>query len=275
MSGYHIDRREGVATLSFDRPAAGNAISPEMVAGLTTFFEAARSDPGVRCIIVRGEGKHFSAGGDLAAFAQAIAFGPEALRAQFDTRLAAAGRLAKAVIDFDRPIVACVRGGVAGAGLLFVLAADLVVADESAFLLFSHQRVGLPPDCGVSWLLPRVVGSREASRLILTAARIEASEALRLGLVSRLVPSADLEPEVDKLAHRLAGAPQAAMRSAKVLLRRSSSTSLADQLDDERAGIVACVGDPDFTEGVQAFMEKRAAVFPSTLLVASAASEGG
>lgn len=262
--GYAITTEGGVATLTFARPNVGNAISPEMTAGLTAFFVGAQADASVRCIVVTGQGKHFSAGGDLAGFARSLELGKAVLQAQFDERLRAVADLARAVLAFDRPIVAVVRGGVAGAGLLFALSADLVMADDTALFLFSHQRMGLSPDGCVSWLLPRIVGPRTAGRLILTAASVKAPEALALGLVTQIVADTELDQEAAKLTRRFAKAPQGAIRLAKSLLRSSATGDLDTQLDAERAAIVESVGHPDFAEGISAFLEKRTAVFPSS-----------
>jgi 2-(1,2-epoxy-1,2-dihydrophenyl)acetyl-CoA isomerase len=264
-AGYVSERAGGVATLTFNRPEVGNAVSAEMVPGLLGFFRGARSDPSVRCIIIKGVGKHFSTGGDLATYGRLLQAGPDALQREFEARLTQVADLVEAVLAFDRPIIAAVKGAVAGAGLMFALAADFVIADESAMFLFSHQKVGLPPDGGVSWLLPRLVGHRTASRLILTAARVMAAEAERIGLVSQLVASDRLEQEAADFAAPFVTAPQAAVKYAKSLLRSSLETDAAQHLRAERAAIVACVGDPDFAEGVTSFLEKRQARFPSTM----------
>ena len=145
--------------------------------------------------------------------------------------------------------------------MLFVLAADIVLADDTASFLFVHGRLGLPPDAAVSWLLPRVVGHRSASHLILTNAIVGAAQGQALGIVTRLVSPEDLRAETMKLARGRAGASQAAIKTAKRLLAGSASKSLPDQLQAEREGVVACVGGVDFAEGVSAFLEKRAAIY--------------
>jgi 2-(1,2-epoxy-1,2-dihydrophenyl)acetyl-CoA isomerase len=129
--------------------------------------------------------------------------------------------------------------------------------------LFSHQRVGLTPDAGVSYLLPRAIGMRQAKRLILTAAKLEAEEAARLGLIHHLVEKDALADEADRLALRFCDAPQQAISRAKRLLNESLASPLGAQLEAETDAITACVADADFAEGVTAFVEKRAARFPS------------
>lgn len=256
---------DGVLRLTFNRPEFGNALPSAALPMLARLFEAAQADPAIRCILIAGKGDVFSAGGDLVGFAHSIEQDVETRQADFAHRLAVVGGLVQAVVAFDRPIIAAIRGAAAGLGLLYPMAADVVIGDESAAFAFAHQRVGLSPDGGLSMLLPQVVGHRTARTLLLTAAKLDAAEALRLGILSRIVPSNDLERESVELARRLAQAPQRAIVAAKRLVSASSSSSLAEQLAAESAAIVACVGDPDFGEGVRAFIEKRRPVFPSAV----------
>jgi 2-(1,2-epoxy-1,2-dihydrophenyl)acetyl-CoA isomerase len=262
---YLVDLADGVLRLTFNRPEFGNALPSAATPMLERLFRAAHSDPAIRCILVEGTGKVFCAGGDLVSFAHSIEQEPEARQADFARRLTLLGGLVQAVLAFDRPVVAAIRGAVAGVGLLYPLAADVAIGDESAAFVFAHQRVGLSPDGGVTTLLPQVVGERMARTLLLTAARLDAVEAHRLGILSRIVPADGLAHESAQLARRFAEAPQRAIVAAKRLVNAASSTSLAEQLAAETAAMVACVGDADFAEGVRAFLEKRRAVFPSAV----------
>lgn len=261
---YLVELNEGVLRLSFNRPQFGNAIPSTAVPQLTALFRAAQADPAVRCILVRGEGRMFSAGGDVAGFAKSIEQDAETRQADFAQRLPRARTLVEAIAAFDRPIVASVRGAAAGAGLFYPLIADYAIGDESAVFVFAHQKIGLSPDAGVTAVLPQVVGTRMARMLLMTAAKVDATEALRLGLLHAVVDADVLEEKAMKMAQRLARAPQRAIILAKTMTNAAPTRNLAQILDEETAGIVACVGDPDFTEGVRAFIEKRPAVFPST-----------
>jgi 2-(1,2-epoxy-1,2-dihydrophenyl)acetyl-CoA isomerase len=261
---YLVELTDGVLRLSFNRPQFGNAIPKTAVPGLTQLFHAAQADPSVRCIWVRGEGKIFSAGGDVAGFAQSIEQDVVTRQADFARRLPLARGLVEAIAAFDRPIVTSVRGAAAGAGLFYPLVADYAIGDDSATFVFAHQKVGLSPDGGVTAVLPQVVGTRMARMLLLTAAKVDAQEALRLGMLHRIVAADALEEEAMKMATRLARAPQLAITRAKKLVNDAPKQSLAQILDAETDGIVACVGNPDFDEGVRAFLEKRSAIFPST-----------
>jgi 2-(1,2-epoxy-1,2-dihydrophenyl)acetyl-CoA isomerase len=258
---FLVDRSNGILTLSFNRPEFGNAIPSVAVPLLIDLFRSVSKDPIVKVIVVRGEGKHFSAGGDVQAFALSLEQSIEDRRADFAPRLDRVAALVEAYLALDIPVIAACRGGVAGAGLMYVLGADYVLADETAAFVFAHQRVGLIPDSGVSYLLPRVVGERRAMQLVLGAVRIDAQEALRIGIVSQIAGADDLENEAQKLAQKLARGPSSVMRSAKRLIRSSASSPLSQHLAMERDSIVTCVGEAAFEEGVRAFVEKRSPDF--------------
>lgn len=263
---YLVELSDGVLRLSFNRPQVGNATPQQAVPQLIALFHTAREDPAVRAILVRGEGRMFSAGGDVAGFSRSLEMEKAARQADFAERLPRLRKLVEAVIAFDKPMISAIRGAVAGAGLLYPLASDVVIGEPDATFVFAHQRIGLSPDGGVTALLPDAVGVRTARRLLLTAAKVDAPEALRLGLLDEIVNEGTLEESTAKLARRLARAPQFAVRAAKRLVTQyAAGTSIGEQLDAETAGIVEAVGDPDFDEGVRAFIEKRAPVFPSTL----------
>lgn len=260
---YLVEVIDGVLRLSFNRPQFGNATTTAAVPTLTKLFQDAQADPSVRCILIRGEGRIFSAGGDVASFGRSLEQDVATRQADFSKRLPALRRLVEAVTAFDRPIVTSVRGAAAGAGLYYPLVADYVIGDDTATFVFAHQKIGLSPDGGVTSVLPQVVGLRMARMLLMTAAKVDADEALRLGILHRIVAADALEDEAMKMARRLARAPQRAIKLAKQLVNNSPGLPLADILDAETDGIVACVGDDDFAEGVRAFLEKRQAAFPS------------
>ena len=262
-SAYRAEIADGILHLTFTRPEAGNAIPTEAVPALKTLIAGINSDPRIRAVLVRGEGRNFSAGGDLKGFERALQLPPEVLRADFERRLAILGELVDAYISLEVPVVAACRGGVAGAGMMYALGADVVLADDTVKFVFAQQRVGLTPDGGISYLLPRIIGTRRASQLVLTGASVDAHEALSLGLISRITPADELDAQAEKQALRLAQSAQGTLRRAKRLLAGSMATPLGQQLALERAAIVESVGDPDFSEGVRAALEKRAAAFPS------------
>ncbi|SMF66014.1 2-(1,2-epoxy-1,2-dihydrophenyl)acetyl-CoA isomerase [Tistlia consotensis] len=261
--GYVTRLEGGILTLAFDRPEVRNPITRSMTTRLRDLFAGARADPAVRCLVIRGEGESFSAGGDVAGFRKSLEQQQPAVREEFRGRLGLAAELALVLQAFDKPMVVRLRGAVAGAAVMFPLSADLVLADDTAQFVFAYVRLGLTPDAGVSWLLPRVVGERRARRLLLTGAAVGADEAAALGLVDRILPPDQLDDAVDEAARRLAAGPQGALLRTKRLVAQASHRELADQLAAETDGIVESVGSDDFREGVAAFLEKRRARFPS------------
>lgn len=254
---YLVDIDDGLLTLTFNRPENGNTIPTAAIPQLAALFQAAQDDLSIRCILIRGKGRMFSAGGDVAGFVQSLDQDVETRRAEYRTRLQRVEPLVAAVVGFDRPIVACVHGPAAGAGLVYTLAADLVLGDANSTFVFAHQKLGLTPDGGLSYLLPRVVGQRVARTLVLTSAKVEADEALRIGLLSRIVPTEQLADEAMKAARRFVQAPIEAVRRAKTMLMRSLNYDVTEQMRIETEAVVACVGTDDFGEGVRAFLEKR------------------
>lgn len=261
---YVVEIGEGLLRLTLNRPEQSNAMTSAMTPMLIDLFEEAQQSANVRALHIRGEGKNFSAGGDVPGFARTLEMSVEDRQEEFRGRIGRLGRLVQAVVNFPGPVLVEMRGAAAGAGLLFTLAADYVIGDESALFVFAHQSLGLCPDGGVSALLPQVVGLRTARSLVLTGARVKSEEALRLGLLSRLVEAEVLEEEAAKQAARFASAPQVAVRSAKRLINGSPGHSLDRQMDAETAAIAECVADDDFAEGVNAFLEKRKPDFRST-----------
>lgn len=255
--GYQLRLEDGVLKIIFNAPEARNPFRPNMSGEFADLLLEAQADAQIRCLLVQGKGDNFSAGGDIANFEKTLQGSRAEVQAYFFERLATAKRLVENLTAFDKPIVVRLRGAVAGAAMMFPLAADLVIGDETAVFVFAYGRIGLTPDGGVSWLLPRAVGERQAKRLLLTAATTGAEEALRLGLMDRAVPGESLDVEIDKATKAFAAASQSALRNTKALLCDASDSSLSAQLTAEQSGIVRSVGTDDFAEGVSAFLEKR------------------
>lgn len=255
--GLLVEQEDGVLTVTFDRAEVGNAIPRTFTQPLTDLFVSVNADAAIRCVLIRGNGAHFSLGGDVKGFAADLEKPAAERQADFRTRLDAVSALVAAWDSIDVPIVAACQGGVAGAGLMYPLGADVVLAEPGSFLIFAHQRLALTPDGGVSSLLPRVVGERMARQLVLTSARVEAEEASRLNIFSRIVATGDLDAEAGKAARRFAQGSGSAARRAKALMRGALGRPIAQQLDAERDAIVESVGHADFAEGVRAFVEKR------------------
>lgn len=262
MSPSLLVERDGfIVTLTLNRPEALNALDPAMMDALVDESTALARDESVRCIVVRGAGRHFMAGGDIRHFASRLDLEPEERRRDFSRVI---GRLHAAIEHLHRmphPVVASVQGAVAGFGLSLMCACDLALAADDAYFTAAYRHIGLTPDGGLSFALPRLVGSKKAMEILLLGERFGADDALRLGLVNRVVPAADLARETASLAAALAAGPVLATRNGKRLLRQSLSQPLSVQLDAEAASFAACAASDDFVEGVRAFLEKRPARF--------------
>lgn len=247
----------GIARITFNRPAALNAIDAPLANAFLSAMRTIESAPDVRVIVMNGAGKGFMAGGDVAAFQADMpnAGGTaDAIIAPLHEALALMARL-------PQPVLASVHGAVAGAGVSLAMACDLAFAADNARFTLAYSRIGASLDGSGSWFLPRIVGLRKAMELALLAETIDAHEALRLNMVNRVVPLADLAAETDAFARRLADGPTFAFGRIKALLKRSFDTPLAEQLAAEQAGFRACTGTQDFAEGINAFFEKRPAAF--------------
>ena len=257
MSTVEYERDGPVATIRFNRPDRLNAIDSEASHELLDACRRAERDDGARVLVLRGEGRAFMAGGDVSAFHEAGEGAPEMVRGII-------GLLEESVEILDRlriPVVARVQGAVAGAGFSLMMAADVVVASDDARLSFAYTSIGTTPDGGLSWSLPRAVGLRRALEIGLLGEPIDAQEALRLGLLTKVVPIDDLDAETARVAERLAGGPTLALGRTRELLRNSSRHTLREQLALERESSVKSAGTADFREGVGAFVERRRAEF--------------
>jgi 2-(1,2-epoxy-1,2-dihydrophenyl)acetyl-CoA isomerase len=256
MTPVTLDVGGGIARLTLNRPDAGNALDPALAAALADAAEGLGGRDDVRVVLLGAAGPMFCVGGDLGFMARAEdpAAAVHALAADFHRGI-------EALAALPAPVVTVVQGVVAGGGLGLVTVADLVLAGASARLTMAYTAAGLSPDGGTTFFLPRLVGHRRAAELALLNERLAAEEARDLGLVSRVVPDADLAGEADALAARLAAGPAGAYAAVKRLLRASGSASLAEQLAAEAEAIAANAGSADGREGVAAFLEKRPPVF--------------
>lgn len=248
-----------IATMTFNRPAVFNAMSAELIhafADVTTALKA-RSD--IRALIVKGAGKAFLAGGDVAMFHSR----------KDDPTLAAdvkplGDALHAGIINLREmpfPVIAQIQGACAGAGVSVALACDFAIASEKASFNTAYTKIGLSPDGGSTWFLPRFVGMKKAAELIMLSDAIDANGALALGLVNRVVAHDALDAEVAALAARLSQGATKAFANTKRLLNQSFTTPIQQHLDDEIDLFAACSRSDDFKEGVTAFVEKRAPKF--------------
>lgn len=254
--------KDGVLTLTLNSPERLNTFDLATSEALRGHLLAVAEDPAsVRVVLLRARGKYFSAGGDVRFF-QSLLAGPAAEREAALAQLVdSVHGIIEALVRLPVPVVAAVQGGAAGFGLSLLAACDWVVASEGSSFSTAYMGLGATPDGGTTWFLPRLLGLRAARQLILLSDRCGAEDALRLGLVDRLVPLAELEAVALAQAARLAQGPTQAYGRLKGLLADSFQHDLPAQLAAEKASFLACSATADFAEGVQAFAERRHAQF--------------
>jgi 2-(1,2-epoxy-1,2-dihydrophenyl)acetyl-CoA isomerase len=246
-----------VATITFDRPQVMNAMDGDMMIELRAAAELVERDPGVRAVVLRGEGNAFLAGGDVALFAQRLPELPE-LIVRWGRELHFA---VQSLRRMDKPVLASVHGAVAGAGLSILCCADLAIAAETTRFSLAYTNIGTSPDGGSSFFLPRLVGYKKAMELTLLPDLFDAQTAQRLGLVNWVVPAEQLAAETARLAQRLANGPTRAYGEAKRLINQSLGRSMETQMEEELFAFARCARTRDLAEGVTAFVEKRKPVF--------------
>ena len=257
------DTKAGVCRITFNRPAALNAINRDMAYALRDIAAQVRGDDSVRCVILNGAGDHFMAGGDIKGFKALLDGNPGAagIRAHFDEMLGIVHDFIADFREMPQPVIDSVRGAAAGAGVSLMLACDMVLAAEDAFFTLAYCHLGASPDGGSTYALPRTVGLKRAFEIALLGDRFDAEAALDAGMINRVVPGAQLDEETDKLAARLAQGPAIAYAKTKALLNASFHRTLAEQLKAEVKAFTDCTVTEDFAEGVTAFTEKRPAHF--------------
>ena len=247
-----FERDGGVATIALNRPEVLNAFNGRMHGELHHALDGTAADEEVRCIVLRGEGRGFSAGADLKSEDLSRGDGESTDLGEYLRRTYS--QTIKKIIGMDKPIVAALHGPVYGAGVGIALACDLRLAAESAKFSVAFIKIGLMPDAGVSFFLPRVVGLGRAMQMSMLG---EAEEAYRIGLVNKVVPDERFEEETLALSSRLAALPTRALGLIKQTLHASFESDLETTLEREAQGQTLCGYTQDHREGVAAFFEKR------------------
>jgi len=249
--GLRVDIDGPVATLTLDRPEALNALTVALKVGLREALERIAADRTVRAVILTGAGRAFCAGQDLAEREQPDAAPlDEELRERYNP-------IIRALRSMGQPVIAAVNGVAAGAGASLAFACDLRIASADARFVLAFGKIGLVPDSGATWFLPRLVGSTRAAELALVGDPVGADQALRLGLVSRVVTAEELMPEARTLADRIAAGAPLALALTKLALDRSWSIGLEEALEDEAKLQGIAGASTDHAEGLAAFRQKR------------------
>ena len=252
-----LARDNGLATLTLNAPDKLNAVSRKMIAEIKTCWEELAADTSVRAVLLTGAGRGFCAGADLAdpdREASATADSGAALDKYFNPVI----RLMRSI---PKPIVSAVNGVAAGVGMSFALASDIAIAGKSASFLQAFARIGLLPDGGSTWFLPRLVGDQRARALAMLAPQIPAEKAREWGLIWDVVDDAVLMATASEIARKLADGPTMALARIKGALAQSSANDLSAQLDVERDYQRELGRSDDFREGVTAFLGKRKPAF--------------
>ena len=252
-----MERNGGVATIRMNRPERLNAYNPEMGEALLSAVSEVSADPSVRCVVLTGAGRAFSAGGDVESFAAFENEGPGKFMGMAIGLHALIATLRRA----PKPVIAAVNGVAAGAGFSMALACDMAVASSSARFTLGYQNIGLSPDGGMTFFLARALGTQRAMEMTLLSKVLSASLAAESGLVQQVIPDADFAAQTAALASLLAAGPTLAFARAKDLYNRALSQPLETQLEEERQCIARSAMTHDFREGVHAFLEKRPARF--------------
>lgn len=244
-----------VLTLTFDRPDVFNSFNRELAIAVQAALTEASENPDVRCVVLTGSGKAFCAGQDLAEAVDPN--GPELRTIVRDHY----NPIIRQIRALEKPVIAAVNGVAAGAGANIALACDIVVAHEKASFIQAFSKIGLIPDSGGTWMLPRLVGMQRASALMMTGDKVPAAQALHMGMIYQVFSEDTYEGEVKALASKMAQMPTKGLALTKQALNAAMVNDLDTQLDIEEALQTKAGKTYDFNEGVQAFLEKRAPIF--------------
>lgn len=258
--------KDGIARITLNRPDAANSVTPDQRNRLIDLFEAMSADLNVRVVVLTANGKHFCTGADLRVSripeASRPADAPDRTMGDVGRNIKrGAQRLVSSILDCEKPVIAAVNGTAAGIGAHIALACDLIIAADTARFIEVFVRRGISPDGGGAYLLPRLVGLAKAKELIFLGDDLGAAEAERIGLINKVVARDDLDTAAREWAERLASGPTKALSLSKWLLNRSLDSDRKAAFEDEAWAQELASRTDDFTEGVQAFIERREAQF--------------
>ncbi len=254
MSTVSVTTDGPIATILLNRPDAMNTLNRELAKDLRGAIESVADDNDVRVVVLRGSGPAFMAGGDIKFFNDTLANGGAAnLSGLFDD----VHDIIRKLRALEKPVVAAVHGSAAGYGLSLMASCDMAIVSESTKFTLAYRHLGVSPDGGSTWFLPRIIGVRKTMELALLGDRFDAAQALEMGLVNRVVPDSEFDEQVAKLAGKIASGPPAALARTKALVYGSMESDMSTQLDREQESFLLCADTDEFREGVAAFLDKR------------------
>jgi len=262
--GIRFDVEHGIATITFDRPEFGNALTSDQRIQIGTWLARADEDLAIRCVVIQATGRFFCTGADLRGGAPPVASARPAdapARVIGERRrmmLRGAISTVNAILDCEVPVIAAVQGTAAGIGAHLALACDLVVASENAKFIEVFARRGLIPDGLGTWILPRLIGLQKAKELVFFADDVPAARAHEIGLCNKVVPGAELQATAKEWAERLASGPTKSYMFSKWLLNRSLDVDRRTIIEEEAWAVELITRTQDMQEGVQSFRERRA-----------------
>ncbi|MCW5589961.1 MAG: enoyl-CoA hydratase/isomerase family protein [Legionellales bacterium] len=252
-----LEINQHIATLTFNRPHVMNAYNDEMAETLACLTTEVRLNPAIRAVCLQGAGKLFMAGGDLTYFQKNLPHIEQTVASLMPQVLTSIENLQR----MNKPVIARVHGAVAGIGLSFMLACDLVIAANNTKFTTAYSKIGLSPDGGMSYFLPRLVGEKKAMELFLLGDTFDAATALHYGLINWAVEETSLTEFTQHVLTRLAAGPTQAFAHIKQLVNGNSHYSLSEQLQREATGFATCAKTDDFNQGLKAFLTKQTPQF--------------
>lgn len=250
-----FEKKESIAYITLNRPEKYNSINQELAFAIQAAFDDCAEDKAIRAIVLSGTGKAFCAGQDLGEIVDPNGPPLEDIVSKHYNPIVMRIR------DIELPVIAAVNGVAAGAGANIALACDVVIAKESASFLQAFSKIGLIPDSGGTYTLPRLIGQARASALMMLGEKVPAKEAMEMGMIYKAIPDDEYDGYVEKIASKLANMPTKGLAYTKELLNQSAKNNMAEQLALEHEYQTKAGTTADYKEGVNAFLEKRKAVF--------------
>ncbi len=262
MSVIQVRKEGGIAWLILNQPDKLNVLGPDMPAELKACTDRLKYDKQVSCVIIKGAGDHFMAGGDIDYFKRLVdAYKIEGESAFPSDMFDLLHEAIMNIHEMNKPVIACVQGAVAGFGLSLMLACDVVLAANTSVFSVAYSKIATTPDGGMTYFLPKAVGQKRAMELALTGKKFSAEQAERWGMLNEVVPVGELDKTALNLAKRFCAGPKDVLARTKALLNGSAEVTLEEQLQTEAKNFQLCMTQRDFAEGVTSFCEKRPPIF--------------